>query len=51
MSAVWQVPELKAIARGTLVFSPAEENRIRSRFFAAVAKGEKDSSRSVTSGK
>jgi hypothetical protein len=51
MRAKWEVLELREAARGNLLFTKSETERMRVRYFSAVARAEGASSRLKTSGK
>jgi hypothetical protein len=51
MRAKWEVLELREAARGNLLFTESETERMRVRYFSAVARAEGASSRLKTSGK
>jgi hypothetical protein len=51
MRAKWQVWELREAARGHLLFTKSESERMRVRYFSAVARAQGASSRVTASGK
>jgi hypothetical protein len=51
MRAKWEVWELREAARGNLLFTKSESERMRVRYFSAVARAEGASSRVKASGK
>jgi hypothetical protein len=51
MRAKWDVEELREAARGDLLFTKSESERMRVRYLSAVARAENDSRKTVSSGR